>query len=99
MPNTTDKQPKRITVLGATGSVGESTLDLVGRNPDDYEVVALTGNKNVARLAELAIQHRAKLAVAADAGSYKDLLLALAGTGIEVAAGPKALLEDRKSVV
>jgi 1-deoxy-D-xylulose-5-phosphate reductoisomerase len=93
VPHTSAKQPKRITVLGATGSVGESTLDLVGRNPDDYEVVALTGNKNVARLAELAIQHRAKLAVAADAGSYKDLLLALAGTGIEAAAGPKALLD------
>ena len=93
MPHTSAKRPKRITILGATGSIGESTLDLVGRNPDDYEVVALTGNKNVARLAELAVQHRAKLAVVADAGSYKDLLLALAGTGIEVAAGPKALLD------
>ncbi|WP_342022018.1 1-deoxy-D-xylulose-5-phosphate reductoisomerase [Methyloceanibacter stevinii] len=80
-------------MLGATGSIGESTLDLVGRNPDDYEVIALTGNKNIARLAELAVQHGAKLAVTADAGSYKDLLLALAGTGIEVAAGPKALLD------
>jgi 1-deoxy-D-xylulose-5-phosphate reductoisomerase len=80
-------------VLGATGSIGESTLDLVGRNPDDYDVIALTGNKNVARLAELAVQHGAKLAVTADAGSYKDLLLALAGTGIEVAAGSKALLD------
>ncbi|WP_371515016.1 1-deoxy-D-xylulose-5-phosphate reductoisomerase [Methyloceanibacter sp. wino2] len=80
-------------MLGATGSIGESTLDLVGRNPDGYEVIALTGNKNVARLAELAVQHGAKLAVTADAGSYKDLLLALAGTGIEVAAGPKALLD------
>jgi 1-deoxy-D-xylulose-5-phosphate reductoisomerase len=55
--------------------------------------VALTGNKNVERLAELAVKHRAKLAVVADAASYKDLLLALAGTNIEVAAGPKALLD------
>ncbi|MEM8574054.1 MAG: 1-deoxy-D-xylulose-5-phosphate reductoisomerase [Pseudomonadota bacterium] len=82
-----------MSVLGATGSIGESTLDLVGRNPDDYDVIALTGNKNVERLAELAIKHHAKMAVTADAGSYKDLLLALAGTGIQVAAGPKALLE------
>ncbi len=80
-------------MLGATGSIGESTLDLVGRNPDDYDVVALTGNKNVERLAELAVKHRAKLAVVADAASYKDLLLALAGTNIEVAAGHKALLD------
>ena len=80
-------------MLGATGSIGESTLDLVGRNPDDYDVVALTGNKNVERLAELAVKHQAKLAVVADAASYKDLLLALAGTNIEVAAGPKALLD------
>ncbi len=92
-PRASVKQPKRISVLGATGSIGESTLDLVGRNPNDYDVVALTGNKNVERLAELAVKHRAKLAVVADAASYKDLLLALAGTNIEVAAGPKALLD------
>jgi len=88
------KRPKRITVLGATGSIGESTLDLVGRDPEAYEVVALTGCKNVARLAELAIRHRAKLAVVADPEKYKDLMLALAGTGIEAAAGQKALLES-----
>lgn len=65
----------------------------MGRDPDAFEVVALTGNKNIARLAELAIRHKARFAVTADAASYKDLLLALAGTDIEVAAGPKALLE------
>ena len=86
-------QPKRVTVLGATGSIGENTLDLIGRNQQGYDVVALTAHKNVKRLAELAIKHKAKLAVAADADAYKDLLLALAGTGIEVAAGQKALLE------
>jgi 1-deoxy-D-xylulose-5-phosphate reductoisomerase len=80
-------------VLGATGSIGESTLDLVGRDPEAYEVVALTGCKNGTRLAELAIQHRAKLAVVADPDSYKDLTSALAGTGIEAAAGEKALLD------
>lgn len=85
--------PKRITVLGATGSIGESTLDLVGRDPDAYDVVALTGHKNVDRLAELAIRHRAKVAVVADPDRYKDLLLALSGTDVEVAAGQKALLD------
>jgi len=80
-------------VLGATGSIGESTLDLIGRDPEAYEVVALTGCKNGTRLAELAIQHRAKLAVVADPDSYKDLTSALAGTGIEAAAGEKALLD------
>lgn len=80
-------------MLGATGSIGESTLDLVGRDPEAYEVVALTGCKNGTRLAELAIQHRAKLAVVADPDSYKDLTSALAGTGIEAAAGQKALLD------
>jgi 1-deoxy-D-xylulose-5-phosphate reductoisomerase len=80
-------------VLGATGSIGESTLDLVGRDPEAYEVVALTGCKNGTRLAELAIRHRAKLAVVADPESYGDLTAALAGTGIEAAAGQKALLD------
>lgn len=80
-------------MLGATGSIGESTLDLVGRDPEAYEVVALTGCKNATRLAGLAIQHRAKLAVVADPDSYKDLTSALAGTGIEAAAGQKALLD------
>jgi len=80
-------------VLGATGSIGESTLDLVGRDPDAYEVVALTGCKNAVRLAELAIQHRAKRAVVADPSCYADLKDALAGSGIEAASGEKALLD------
>ncbi len=80
-------------MLGATGSIGESTLDLVGRDPEAYEVVALTGCKNGTRLAELAMRHRAKFAVVADPESYGDLTAALAGTGIEAAAGQKALLD------
>ena len=56
-------RPRRISVLGATGSIGESTLDLIGREPSAYRVVALTGGCNAARLAELAILHRAELAV------------------------------------
>jgi 1-deoxy-D-xylulose-5-phosphate reductoisomerase len=80
-------------VLGATGSIGESTLDLIGRDPSAYRVVALTGGHNAARLAELAILHRAELAVLADPEGYPALRAALAGTGIEAGAGEEALLE------
>ena len=89
----TVRAPRRISVLGATGSIGESTLDLIGREPSAYRVVALTGGHNVARLAELAVLHRAELAVIADPESYTALRAALAGTGIEVGAGEEALLE------
>lgn len=85
--------PRRISVLGATGSIGESTLDLIGRNAASYRVVALTGGRNAARLAELAIHHRAELAVISDEECYGDLCAALAGTGIETAAGNEALLD------
>jgi 1-deoxy-D-xylulose-5-phosphate reductoisomerase len=85
--------PRRISVLGATGSIGESTLDLIGRDPSSYRVVALTGGYNAARLAELAVLHRAELAVLADPNNYAALRDALAGTGIEVGAGEEALLE------
>ncbi len=90
------KQARRITVLGATGSIGESTLDLIGRDPDAYTIVALTGGRNAARLAELALKHHAGLAVIADEAAYPALRAALAGTGIETAAGAEAL-EDAAS--
>jgi 1-deoxy-D-xylulose-5-phosphate reductoisomerase len=83
---------KRITVLGATGSVGTNTLDLIGRNPHLFEVVALTAHSNVDALAELARRHRASLAVVADESCYGALKDRLAGTGIEVAAGAAALV-------
>ncbi len=83
---------RRITVFGATGSVGESTLDLLARR-DDVKVVALTGGRQVARLAELAQAHRAELAVTAHEECYGPLKAALAGSGIEVAAGPAAVVE------
>jgi 1-deoxy-D-xylulose-5-phosphate reductoisomerase len=86
-------RPRRISVLGATGSIGESTLDLIGRDPSAYQVVALTGGQNAARLAELAILHRAELAVIADPDGYAALRAALAGTNIEIGAGEEALLE------
>jgi 1-deoxy-D-xylulose-5-phosphate reductoisomerase len=85
--------PRRISVLGATGSIGENTLDLVGRDPSSYAVVALTGGRNAARLAELAVMHQAELAVIADESCYADLRARLAGTGIETAAGADALVD------
>ncbi|MEG6509638.1 1-deoxy-D-xylulose-5-phosphate reductoisomerase [Methyloligella sp. 2.7D] len=85
--------PKSVTVLGATGSIGENTLDLVGRDPEAYRVVALTAGSKVARLAELAILHKAELAVIADETRYAELKDRLAGTGIEAAAGRAAVIE------
>jgi 1-deoxy-D-xylulose-5-phosphate reductoisomerase len=86
-------QPRRISVLGATGSVGQSTLDVIGRNAGTFDVVALTANRNAAALAELAVRHRAELAVVADDGSYRELKELLAGTEVEVAAGASGLIE------
>ncbi len=86
---------RRISVFGATGSIGESTFDLLMRQggPGTYDVVALSGGRNVARLAEQAVALRADLAVSACPDCQADLRAALEGTGIEVAAGPEALGE------
>jgi 1-deoxy-D-xylulose-5-phosphate reductoisomerase len=84
---------KRVSVLGATGSVGKSTLDLIGRNVGLFEVVALTANRDVEALAELAIRHRAAVAVIADADRYEALKERLSGSGVEAAAGGVALIE------
>jgi 1-deoxy-D-xylulose-5-phosphate reductoisomerase len=85
--------PMRLSVLGATGSIGKSTLDLVGRTPDRFEVVALTAQTNVAALAALARKHRARIAVIGDEHRLGELRDALAGTGIKAAAGADALIE------
>jgi len=87
------RRRRRLSVLGATGSVGRSTLDLIGRSPDDYEIVALTAATNAERLAELAIRHRAKRAVLASDAHYDELKQRLDGTGIEAAAGDAAVIE------
>jgi 1-deoxy-D-xylulose-5-phosphate reductoisomerase len=88
-----DVKRRSVTVLGATGSVGCNTIDLISRQPDAFSVVALTGNRNVALLAEQARRLRPKIAVVADLGAYRSLKQELAGSGIEVAAGPEALVE------
>ncbi len=84
---------RRITVFGSTGSIGCSTLDLVARRPDAFRVVALTGGANIARLAAQARATRAEVAVTADPVRLGELRDALAGSGVEAAAGPEALLE------
>lgn len=87
------RSPRRVSVLGATGSIGRSTLDLIGRTPEDYDVVALTACNNAAFLAELAIRHRARRAVLASETHYAELRERLNGTGIEAAAGEAAVIE------
>ena len=87
------KAPRRVTVLGSTGSIGVNTLDLVARSPDSFEVEALTAFRNVDRLVEQALKLRPKLAVVGDPAAYHALNGALSGTGIETAAGPEALIE------
>ena len=84
---------RTISILGATGSVGSSTLDLVRRNRDDWRVVALTANCSVSHLAALAIEFDAEVAVVGDETCLADLRAALSGTGIEAAGGREALCE------
>ncbi|MEQ1609032.1 MAG: 1-deoxy-D-xylulose-5-phosphate reductoisomerase [Hyphomonadaceae bacterium] len=86
----------RVSVLGATGSVGVSTLDVVNsRAPGtpEFSVVALTANTNVEALAEAAIYTRAEIAVIADMSLYGLLKSLLAGSGVEAAAGHMAIVE------
>ena len=84
---------RRISILGATGSVGTSTLDLVERHPDRFEVVALTAATNAAALADCARRTGAKLAVIADEEKLAELREALAGTHCRAATGHDAMLE------
>ncbi len=85
--------PRRISILGSTGSVGSNTIDLIQRNRADFVVEALTANRNVRELAKQAIDLNARLAVVADPACYLELKSALSGTGIETAAGPDAVIE------
>ncbi|MEQ8745259.1 1-deoxy-D-xylulose-5-phosphate reductoisomerase [Pyruvatibacter sp.] len=85
--------PRSICVLGSTGSVGQSTLDLVARDRQRFVVDTLTANSNVELLASQAREFGARHAVVADPAQYNALKDALAGTDTEAAAGPKALNE------
>ena len=85
--------PRRVSILGSTGSIGQSTVDLLLRNPGGFEVDALTANRNPRRLAQQARALRARFAVVADPTCYRELKEALAGTRTEIACGAEALVE------
>lgn len=88
---------RKVSVLGSTGSVGTSTLDLMDQaeaaGSGAFQVEVLTGGNNIARLAEQARRWRPKLAVTADPSRLSELRDALAGTDVEIAAGPEAIVE------
>lgn len=84
---------RRVSIFGATGSIGQNTVDLIRRDPDAYDVVALTGASNIAQLAQDAMDLRADVAITAREDLLPDLRAALAGTGIEAASGLGAIIE------
>jgi 1-deoxy-D-xylulose-5-phosphate reductoisomerase len=84
---------KSITIFGATGSVGGSTLSLIREHPDSFTPHALTAHRDYQGLAKLALEFKPAHAVIADEAFYTPLSEALAGTGIKVAAGAQALID------
>jgi 1-deoxy-D-xylulose-5-phosphate reductoisomerase len=84
---------KTITVLGSTGSIGKSTVDLLAANPDRYRVLALVANSSAEALAAQARLLRAEVAVCSDPSMHAALADALAGSGVRVACGPDAVLD------
>ncbi|HMP44207.1 MAG TPA: 1-deoxy-D-xylulose-5-phosphate reductoisomerase [Sphingopyxis sp.] len=84
---------RRLSLFGATGSVGQSTLDLVRRDGEAWRIGVLTANSDVAELARLAREFLPELAVIADAARFGELKEALAGTGVEAGAGADALVD------
>ncbi|MDA5094882.1 1-deoxy-D-xylulose-5-phosphate reductoisomerase [Aliiroseovarius sp. KMU-50] len=84
---------RKISIFGATGSIGQSTIDLIARDPEAYDVVALSGGHNVSRLAEDAIRLNADVAVTAHNENLPALRDALSGSGVEAAAGENAIEE------
>ena len=85
--------PRTVTLLGATGSIGSSTIDLLRRDPVRYQVEAVTARRNGAALAKLARELNARFAAIAEPDAYQELKSGLAGSRIEAAAGPAALVE------
>jgi 1-deoxy-D-xylulose-5-phosphate reductoisomerase len=85
--------PRTVTILGATGSVGQSTLDLIARSPEKFDVVALTARRDVSGLAASARRVKARRAVIGDEKLLEPLREALGGTGIEAASGEEAVVE------
>jgi 1-deoxy-D-xylulose-5-phosphate reductoisomerase len=92
-------QPRRLTLLGATGSIGDSCFDVLMANPDGFAVETLAAHTNAEKLAQRAVALSARRAVVAEEGAYGALKAALAGTGIEAAAGPAALMDAAREPV
>ncbi len=90
---------RTVSILGATGSVGSSTLDLILHASDQFEVVALTAQRDVAGLAKAVRATNAKLAVIGDAALFNDLKAALEGTNTEISAGPEAIIDAARRPV
>ncbi len=84
---------RKVSIFGATGSIGQNTIDLIARDPDLYDVVALSGGRNIAQLAKDAIDLKADVAVTAHEELLGDLRTALDGSGIEATAGAQAISE------
>jgi 1-deoxy-D-xylulose-5-phosphate reductoisomerase len=84
---------KRVSVLGATGTIGQHTCDILSLHRDRYQAVALTANRNAQALASLAVSLNAEFAALADVSLEGELRRCLEGTGIECGAGPNALIE------
>jgi len=86
-------QPRSVTVLGSTGSVGTQTVALLASEPHRFHIRVLVAGRNVALLAEQAVALNAECAVISDPTRYQDLRQALSGTDVKVAAGPDAVIE------
>jgi len=87
---------RRISLLGATGSIGKSTIDLVKRNPDRFKIVALVAGRDCAALAELVRELKPEFAALRDETRLDDFRSAVEGTGVEVGAGRSAVIEAAK---
>ncbi len=85
--------PRRVTILGSTGSIGCNTLDLIAREPDKYAVEAITGNRNTELLVEQALKFSPRMVAVASEENYASVKSALSGTGIEVGAGEESMVE------
>jgi 1-deoxy-D-xylulose-5-phosphate reductoisomerase len=85
--------PRAVTLLGATGSIGSSTVDLLRQDSELYRVEAVTAHRNAAALAKLARELGARFAAIADPDLYRELKAELAGSGIEAGAGADAIVE------
>lgn len=90
-------RPKKVSVLGSTGSVGVNTVDLLARQPGQFDVVALTAHRNAELLAEQALALRPEFVVIGDEAQREELEISLRGSGIEVAAGRQAVIDAGKA--